>query len=162
MIAYLRIVAVAAVVLASAACGGEDAVPTGAQPSGDQRSAFTDCLREHGVTPAPRPSGSPSPRPSGRQGGQGGFGAMGPEAQAAMEACRSLMPSGGPGQQGNFDDSALNAFRTCMKDNGVEDVRGFQDLDQADPKVAEALEKCRALMPTRPSPGGGGTPSQSA
>ncbi|GAA1014332.1 hypothetical protein Aple_079850 [Acrocarpospora pleiomorpha] len=159
MIAYLRIVAVVAVVLASAACGGEDAVPTGAQPSGDQRSAFTDCMREHGVTPAPRPSGSPFPRPSGGQGGQGGFGAMGEEAQKALEACRSLMPSGGPGRRGNFDDSALNAFRTCMKDNGVEDVRGLQNLDQADPKVAKALEKCRPLLPTQPSPGESGTTS---
>ncbi|GAA0385287.1 hypothetical protein Acor_48580 [Acrocarpospora corrugata] len=76
---------------------------------------------------------------------------MGPEAQKAMEACQSLMPSGGPGRRGNSDDSALNAFRSCMKDNGVDQVRGLQDLDQADPKVAKALEKCRPLMPASPS-----------
>ncbi|WP_281353254.1 hypothetical protein [Acrocarpospora corrugata] len=38
-----------------------------------------------------------------------------------------------------------------MKDNGVDQVRGLQDLDQADPKVAKALEKCRPLMPASPS-----------
>ncbi len=76
---------------------------------------------------------------------------MNPEMQKAMEACRSLMPSGGPQRGGGFDQSAMNAFRTCMKDNGVEDVRGFNDLDQNDPKIAKALEKCRPLLPTRPS-----------
>ncbi|GIH28756.1 hypothetical protein Aph01nite_70660 [Acrocarpospora phusangensis] len=151
MIAFLRVFAVVAVVLGSAACGGADAVPTGAQPTGGQRQALSECLREHGVTPAPRPSGSPFPRPSGGRGGPGGF-AANPEAREAMEACRALLPSGGPGQWGGRDGSALNAFRTCMKDNGVEQVRGMADLDQADPKVAKALEKCRPLLPERPSP----------
>ncbi|WP_157520818.1 hypothetical protein [Herbidospora daliensis] len=46
-----------------------------------------------------------------------------------------------------MDDSALNAFRTCMKDNGAE-VTGFRDVDRDDPAIKKALEKCRPLMPS--------------
>jgi len=71
----------------------------------------------------------------------------------AFEACRSLMPQGGRGGFGGrrgADPQALQAFRTCMKDNGAElpadgRVRG---LATADPKVAKAYDKCKVLLPT--------------
>lgn len=172
VIAYIRILAVAGVLVTVSACGGEadttssaqpGAQPSGAQPSGDQLAAFTDCLREHGVTmpsmaPRDRPSGAPSARPSRSA---GGFPSMNPEMGKAMEACRSLMPSGGPGfgrgRDGGFDSSAFQAFASCMKDHGAEldENAGFRQLDESNPKIAKALKTCRPLMPTRaprPSP----------
>jgi hypothetical protein len=85
---------------------------------------------------------------------------MSPEMQKAMEACRALRPQGqggqGRGPQGGFDNSALQAFRSCMKDNGAEIASnaGMRDLKTSDPAIAKALEKCRPLLPT----GGPGQP----
>ncbi|MEU9889727.1 hypothetical protein [Sphaerisporangium sp. NPDC051011] len=88
---------------------------------------------------------------------------MSPQQRQAFEACRSLMPNGGgfgQGRGGGFDASALEAFRTCMKDNGAElpqNGTGMRDLKTDDPAVAAALKKCRPLLPSMPPrrPGGG-------
>ncbi len=77
---------------------------------------------------------------------------MDPATRKAFEACRSLMPQGGQGGFGRRggDPQALQAFRTCMKDNGAE-ISGavrVRDLATADPKAAKAYEKCRVLLPT--------------
>ncbi|WP_344939709.1 hypothetical protein [Sphaerisporangium flaviroseum] len=89
---------------------------------------------------------------------------MSPEMQKAFEDCRSLMPQGGYGQghgpRGGMDDSALQAFRSCMNDNGAElpENGGMRGLKTADPVIAKALKKCRPLLPTRtPGPGRPGT-----
>jgi hypothetical protein len=153
-------------VLALAACGGNDntAATATATASGDPRAAFQACLKQHGVTlpsfgagtrPSARPSGvRPSGQPS--RGPGGGFGSMSPEMQKAMQACQSVMPSGAAGF-GRFggDNSAMQAFRTCMKDNGAEVQGRFDASAQSDPKVVKALKKCRPLLPTgspQPSP----------
>ncbi|MDH2430378.1 hypothetical protein [Sphaerisporangium sp. TRM90804] len=79
---------------------------------------------------------------------------MAPEMREALEACRSLMPGGaaGPDSPGRPDPSAAEAFRSCMKDNGV-DLSPTGDgrrLKPDDPVVAKALKVCRPLLPTRP------------
>jgi hypothetical protein len=84
---------------------------------------------------------------------------MSPQMQKALQACASLRPSGGPGgfrYGGGADNSAMQAFLTCMKDNGavLPTNSGFRNLQTSDPKIAKALEKCRPLLPTR-GPGGG-------
>ncbi|WP_405142179.1 hypothetical protein OG589_33535 [Sphaerisporangium sp. NBC_01403] len=90
---------------------------------------------------------------------------MSPEMQKAFEACRSLMPQGGYGQgrgpRGGMDDSALQAFRSCMKDNGAELPQngGMRELKTSDPAIAKALEKCRPLLPTGRSGQPGDQPS---
>lgn len=153
----------AALLLSLTACGG-DAEATGATPApsspdrpGD-RTALAECLKEHGVTlpeggrgwganrnggqpgdrPSARPSDAPRVRPSG-------FPAMDDKTREAFQACGGRMA----GNRGPLDDSALNAFRTCMKDNGAE-VRSFRDVDDATPAIKKALEKCRPLMPSAP------------
>ncbi|GII79574.1 hypothetical protein Sru01_45560 [Sphaerisporangium rufum] len=167
MTASLRVPAlVVAAVLLAAGCGGGTAGDAAAVPSASTTpgggAAFADCLRAHGVAPptgrpggasTPRPDASPFARPSG---GPGGPGAMNPQWRAAFEACRSLAPRGGRGP-GRPDDSALRAFRSCMKDNGADlaEGEGRRRLDTGDPAVARALEKCRPLMPTPVRPGAG-------
>jgi hypothetical protein len=82
---------------------------------------------------------------------------MSPEMQQAFQACRSLMPQGGFSGRNRRDPAALQAFTTCMQDNGVTmpspsgQGGGFRGLDRNDPKVAKALKKCQVLLPT-PSP----------
>jgi hypothetical protein len=77
---------------------------------------------------------------------------MDPAMSKAFEACRSLMPAGGGGFGGRrgADPQALQAFRTCMKDNGAELPAngGVRGLATADPKVAKAYDKCKVLLPT--------------
>ncbi|MFC4591443.1 hypothetical protein [Sphaerisporangium corydalis] len=83
--------------------------------------------------------------------------------QKAFDACRSLMPRGGGfgqgrGPRGGVDASALQAFRSCMKDNGADlpENSGIRDLKTSDPAIAKALDKCRPLLPT-PRPRNSGT-----
>ena len=150
-----------------AACGGGATMPssTPASAGAGGRAAFqayTDCLRQHGVTiaipsgrarPSDRPSGV---RPSGRGfGGGGGFGGgFGPSAppgvdqgtwDAAQQACASVRPSFG--QRGG-GGSAFQAYRSCLRDHGVSPSNG-PDLNSADPAVAAAMATC---APLRPSP----------
>ncbi|HEY9523823.1 MAG TPA: hypothetical protein VIR33_11340 [Thermopolyspora sp.] len=163
----LGVVAAAAAILAVSGCGGDGATAAQARPSGDQRAAFTECLRKNGVTPptgrpsgfpTARPSGSPSPRPSR---GAGGFGTMNPKMREAMRACAALRGGGGRafGGRGGQDDSAMRAFRTCMADNGAElpEGGGLRALRTTDPEISKALAKCRPLLPARgagrPTPG---------
>jgi hypothetical protein len=152
--------AVATAVLLATGCGGE-APAAGAAPAqsagvGGQDTAYAECLQKNGVSaPSARPSGDPSARPRPTDGSSGGPGAgrggMSPDRQKAMQACASLRPTNGSGSKGGgFNNSAMQAFRTCMKDNGAElpQGAGAQGLDKSDPKIAKALEACGSLRPT--------------
>jgi hypothetical protein len=138
-----------AAVMFTAACGGggtsASQSPGGtAKSSPNTQAGFAECLRQHGIT---RPTGQPSGRPQGQRP------SMSPEQRTAMEACRSLRPNGGRG--GGMGGTAFQAYRSCLKNNGVDLPQGpggARQLKTTDPKVAQALKKCRPLMPT-------GTPS---
>jgi hypothetical protein len=95
--------------------------------------------------------------------------------EAAMTACRSLLPAGG-GQ--NFQNSpAFAAYRNCLQLHGVTlpkagqgnggggqtpgsttpgAPRGFGGLDTTNPTVQAALKACAALRPAG-GPGQGGS-----
>ena len=155
---------------------------TGAGGSGSaQFTAYRTCLSQHGVTlPTGRPSGHFTGRPSGRPtdrpsgshtggyggGFGGGFGFGGasanPSEAAAAKACASLMPKGGFGGRGGgaAGGTAMAAFTSCMKDNGVTVTGGLRGLSTTDPKTAAALKICKPLLPTRGSgPSPSATPS---
>jgi hypothetical protein len=111
-----------------------------------------------------RPSGV---RPSGFGNGNGGFGngGFGNQApagvdptvfQKAQQACASLRPSGRPQQSAN---PANVAYRNCLADHGVSASTRPDQLNTADPQVAEAMKVCQPLRPTgrpaaSPSPTG--------
>ncbi|MEV6865662.1 hypothetical protein AB0M44_32270 [Streptosporangium subroseum] len=153
--------AVATAVLLATGCGGEapaSAAPAQSAGPGGQDTAYAECLQKNGVSaPSARPSGDPSARPrptdgssDGPAAGRGGAG-MSPDRQKAMQACASLRPTNGSGSKGGgSNNSAMQAFRTCMKDNGAElpQGAGAQGLDESDPKIAKALEACGSLRPT--------------
>ncbi|GAB2603781.1 hypothetical protein Aab01nite_47800 [Paractinoplanes abujensis] len=161
------LVAAAAAVL-SAACGGDSGDAgtgnSGGGGPGGAFTAYTDCLKNNGVTitmpsGGPRESGArPSgmPRPSGSAGpGGGGFpgggGMAGKPAgvddatwQKAQEACSSLRPSGRPGGEGRGNGQNA-AYQNCLKENGVTDP---STLDTTDATTRKAIETCRVLQPT--------------
>ena len=172
---FTALLSVLAVVLA--ACGGgSPATATGSPATtataGDQ-SAFTKCLADHGVQlPAGgaipgsggiAPSGS---RPAGGPGGSlpvGGPGGSLPagvdqtKLQEAVQACQSVAPAGA----GGIDTTQLQAFATCLKDNGVDAsaATAFQQLNSADATVQKAVQACQALAP-QGGPGAlGGSPA---
>jgi hypothetical protein len=125
-----------------------------------QRQAFNQCMQSHGVN-------------STNLRGLGGFrgGGNGPsdsttgtgptttftlppgvtqaQLQAALQACRSLLPSGG-----NFQNNpAFAAYRNCLQLHGVTLGTGQgqgQGLNQTNPTVQAAMQACAALRP-RPS-----------
>ena len=165
---------------------GSGANPTTAQSASVQ--AYIQCLQQHGVNitvPSGRPSGvrpsttrSPGTRPSrspgaggggGGGGGAGGFngGFLGSEApsgvdqqvwQAAQTACAAVRPSFGPGRNGGGNNSAMTAYRNCLRDHGVTASGGLNNLSTADPKVAAAIQACAPLRPSD-NPGRGASPT---
>jgi hypothetical protein len=141
-------------------------------------SAYTQCLSQHGVTlpshgafggrrsHSPGAGYTPGTRPSGGYGGgYGGFASADPSFAAAAQACASLRPTGAAGFGGGGfggGSSRLTAFRSCMTQQGeavpttrptamstaTGDARYLNGLNAADPKVAAALNVCKALIPT--------------
>lgn len=162
-------------VLALAACGGGSShsvsgssattttVPGGGGGFGNRLAGFRTCMANHGITlpRRRRPSGTDGSTPGtggGRDGGGGFFGGGGGAAfqqppagvdpqkyQTALDACRSQLPTGG-----NFNNSAFQAYRSCLHDHGVTLPAGGQattgtTFDRA--KLRAAMQACRALLP---------------
>ncbi|MEV0415205.1 hypothetical protein AB0I68_31550 [Streptomyces sp. NPDC050448] len=179
--AALSAVALAACGLLLAGCSSGSgaasaAAPVSASASPDAKSmdSYRQCLAQHGVTMAPRPSGSGRPSNGTREPGAGGWGGASagsgrgasadPQRREATQACADLRPQfngrgGGPGG----DSSAMKAFSSCLKDHGVvlpsaspdgSPMRGFST---SDPQSAQAFQTCKALLPQRgqsaPTPG---------
>lgn len=165
-----------------AACGsspaaGSSTSSTTAKSSGTASlTAYTNCLKQHGVTLPNFPNGSGGPPtggsvpsgtpPSFGSGGSppaGGNFANNPKFQKAAAACKSLRPSGssgfgGPGGSGGFNSSAFAAYRNCLKLHGVTLPTGTPQgsasstpsttLSQSSPTVKAALQACAALQPS--------------
>ncbi|MFE6846620.1 hypothetical protein [Streptomyces sp. NPDC057686] len=144
---------------------------TSASPDARAMDAYRQCLARHGVTMAPRPSGSGRPsagtRGPGGGGGSGGWGggasagpgrgaSADPQRREATQACADLRPQfngrgGGPGGDG----SAMKAFTSCLEDHGVvlpsasPGVPGMRGIPTSDPQSAQAYQTCKALLPQR-------------
>ena len=110
---------------------------------------------------ATAPTGTGGARGGGFGGGFGGGGFGGgsglqavladPANKAAVDACKSLLPSGGFGNGGNRGQ-ALQAYYSCLGDNGVTvptTVAGGPppSIDRTTPTFTTANAKCQALLP---------------
>lgn len=61
----------------------------------------------------------------------------------------ALRPSFGPGRNGGGNNSAMAAYRNCLRDHGLTaSAGGLGSLNTADPKVAAAMAACAPLRPT--------------
>ncbi len=152
--------------------GSSNASAPSASSASSGRTAYLNCLRQHGVN---LPTARPTPGSGGF--GGGGFGGGGNSAFGqARQACASLRPSGGfggGGFGGGFGGgafaSAIEAFRSCMSSHGVTIPttrptapptsapptsapsgadRFLNGLDPTNPKVAAALSACQSKLPS--------------
>jgi hypothetical protein len=130
-------------------------------------TGFINCMSSHGVTLPQRPrTGTrgtdtpPSTTAGGRAGGNGnGFGGFAnrfrnpppgvdpTKYQAALNACRSTLPTGGS----RLNNSAFQAYRSCLSDHGVQLPAQGQTtgstINRNDPKVQTAMKTCAPLLP---------------
>jgi hypothetical protein len=132
-------------------------------------AAFRSCMTGQGIT-LPQRSGTSSgtppsttpgaTRPAGGAGGASRFNTPPPGVnaatyQAALNACRSKLPTGGSGAS----SSALQVYRSCLGDHGVTlpASGGLSSLNQTDPNVVAAMNACKALVPAGGLGGGSST-----
>ena len=106
--------------VAIAACGSSGISRNGSGTSGPSGGiAFADCVRAHGITNFPDPSGGGSQIPAGINPRSPGF-------QSAQNACFKLLPGGGPGggQASGSQKLHMLAMSECMRKYGL---RTFPD-----------------------------------
>jgi len=114
----LSAIAVLASILLLAACGGSSK-PKHAR-HGNVMIAFSKCMRAHGVSNFPDPSGR------GINIGGTGINPQSPSFLSAQATCFKLLPGGGPNNQKASEAQIKQADQTarCMRAHGVS---GFPD-----------------------------------
>jgi hypothetical protein len=125
------IVAVAGCLLLSG-CGGNSPTPTTSSPSiAAQGLAFSRCMRGHGVSNYPDPSG---PDGEVKIASDSGVNFSSPAFKAAQSACQKLA-AGGPRASGSVAHimSQFLAFSRCMRAHGITD---FPDPTTSPPPPA--------------------------
>jgi hypothetical protein len=168
-------------VVALAACGGGSSasgsasassttVVGGAAGSGSL-AAFRACMTGQGIilpqrsgtsTGSSRSTTPGATRPAAGSRGTSRFNTAPPGVnaatyQAALNACRSKLPTGGSGAR----SSAFQVYRSCLGDHGVTlpSSGGLSGINQSDPKVVAAVNACKALVPAGGFGGGSATTS---
>jgi hypothetical protein len=151
-----------------AGCGGGTSGTSAASASASATasaglSTFQTCLKQHGVTITPRPSGA---RPTGSF-SPGAFptGSAHPRPSVtgadstALKACAKYAPAGfGGGANRTVSSSALTAFKSCLSSNGVKATGStasaiLSQLRNATGKTATAAHTCEVLLQaTAPTP----------
>ena len=136
--------------------GGEEE-----QDPQERALAFAKCMREHGVDmPDPEFGADGSLRM--RLGGPGTGKVDREQLDQAMEACRSLAPSGGGGKRPKHDPEVqklLLAFAKCMREHGIENfpdpgadggliLRAGEEsgINPDSPEFKAAEEACRSYQ----------------
>jgi hypothetical protein len=167
----------AGIILLASGCGGSSSSsPDASSSTGTsavaQEVAYSNCMRAHGVDVSVSGNGNIS---SG-SGGSGGSGASQQTLQAAQNACRHLLPNGGPNQAqvAAHQAQALKQdlkYSQCMRSHGVPDFPdpsvapgggpvGFQVNSNVagTAAYAKANQACESLLPGGGLPGGGSAP----
>jgi hypothetical protein len=115
--------AMAGIVLLASGCGGSSSSsPDGSSSPGSsivaKEVAFSNCMRQHGVSTSVNPNGGLS-----SSGSSGGSGAGQQTVQAAQTACRHLLPNGGQPSQAQQQNQLKQALKytQCMRSHGVPD-----------------------------------------
>jgi hypothetical protein len=140
---------------ATGASEGHEASPAG------QAIAYTTCMHTHGVP------NFPEPQVSEHGGGvsikmavPAGVG-QNPRFKAAEEACRKLLPGGGPGNQAPLTPAQQEQYlraAACIRTHGVPNFPDptfsgggvhieHQKLDESSPAFKAAVHDCESLIP---------------
>lgn len=162
---FLVLLALGVAVASVTACGGAKAEPSstsssqGASDDDSGRVRLQQCLRENGVDVPDNP---------GQGGGGGGANIDRDKIQEALEGPCKEFQSEGVGNLSEEDQQEMQdsfqKFAQCMRDEGVDlpdmtagggPPAGGGQLDQDDPDVKAATEKCQDQLP-QGGPGGPG------
>jgi hypothetical protein len=158
------------------AAGGSSAKPSASVDPKTAMLAFSQCMREHGVTNFPDPQANGSLTIS-FDASKGDVDPNSPTMQAAQTACEALMPksSESSADQKQHYAQAL-AFSKCMRDHGVANFPDPQQagsggtvvkvgeqgsgggFDPESPTFKTAMQACQSLMPTGGQLNTGGKP----
>jgi hypothetical protein len=155
-------VVLAALVPLAAACSSSKTPASGGSASSSKSDAmahalaYSRCMRSHGISDFPDPSGS---------GGRGGFNFSmhggpnsdldhnNPQYQAANQACQRLLPGGSAEQHQSPQEIAKEAkLATCMRSHGYptfpdpnsQGAFDFSGIDRNAPAFQSALTTCEA------------------
>jgi hypothetical protein len=165
--------------LLAAACGGGSPTSTGGLPTstggssssaGDtsyqQRLAYSECMRSHGVPNFPDPPGQGQPAATAGP----SIDQNSPVYQLAGKACRHLLPGGGQVSKAQLQQvmNQLLKFAACVRAHGVPDfpdptmVNGVPRVNIGgspawnSPQAKSAENACGKYMAgANPNPGGG-------
>jgi hypothetical protein len=116
-----------------------------------QALAFAQCMRSHGISNFPDPSGTGGPQTA-----PSGLNPSSPQFLSAQNACRSLEPAGNAGASSQ-NQAKLLKFSQCMRSHGISDFPdpnssgGFAaspggDLNPNNPQFTAAQQACRSLL----------------
>jgi hypothetical protein len=142
---------------AAGSTGGGESSP------GSQAVAYAACVRAHGVPNFPEPQISTSP--SGGSVKMAVPASIGgnPKFKSAQQACRKLLPGGGPGGEGNHqitpsEQSQYLKAAACIRSHGVPNFPDptfsgggvhieHQNLNESSPAFKAAVHACESLIP---------------
>ena len=153
-------VGLTALVPLAAACSSSKTPASGGSASSRvshamaQALAYSRCMRSHGISDFPDPSGSGGDiRFSAHGGPNSDLNPTNPQYQAARQACRSLLPGGMAAAHQSAQKIAEEAkLATCMRSHGYPDFPDpngqgafdFSGIDRNAPAFQSALNTCEA------------------
>lgn len=140
---------------------------SGKGPEEDTRLEFAKCMRENGVEEYPDPD--PNSRTFAIK-PPDEYGVDNETFEAAMDACKDLMPGGGEPPELTADDiEKMRDFTQCMRDEGIDmadpgpdgSLSVPEDMSPNDSEFQAAMKECRdiiaglpLMMKAGPGPGG--------
>ncbi len=153
----------------SSNAGGSASASTSTTARAFNRTAFQNCLRQHGVTLPSRPAGAPPARGPGGGGlffgGGGGTGRFAnPKFRAAVQACGGFR---GGVRRFRLTHALINNFVSCVRTHGFPQMpnptfsgtRGvFPTSIRTNPKFLSAARVCQGILEPPPP----GAPSTTA
>jgi hypothetical protein len=139
---------------------GSGSAGSGTAQLASKAVAYGNCMRTHGV------SGYPDPKVSIHGNGVSVAVAArpGPQFNSAQQACRKLLPSGGPGSSAASplsaqEQSQVLKFAVCIRSHGVPNlpdptfsgggVHLPESVDTHTPTFKSAEQACQSLIPAR-------------
>jgi hypothetical protein len=123
----------------------------GSDPQSQQAALvkYASCMRSHGVTNFPDPSGS------GFLNLPSGVDPNSPQFQSANQACQNLLPKGGGSQVTSPQNlSGIAKYASCMQQHGIQISAGANgqlsfgsSVDPNSPQFQAAQQACQKLVP---------------
>ncbi len=128
---------------------------------GSQAIAYTACMREHGVANFPEPQVSEHGGATSIKMAVPSSLGHNPKFKPAQEACRKLLPGGGPGHQTAMTPAEQEQYlkaAACIRSHGVPNFPDptfsggsvhieHQKLNESSPAFKTAVHDCESLIP---------------